>query len=271
MKRFLLAQKKYSVYSTAEQSVTGSASIKISKVDLTDANIGSVNPNSVYPAAGSDVSIDFVATLVPGEFEVRINNQSSLPSIYNANNPQQEITVNGISIEVSGMPSNGDQYKMTKYIEPTTYEEGQSIEFNGIKTKLKGQVNEFDSFSLRQSGTKDIFSTIQDAIDALMMPGDDNGPTAQREMRLDTVRHQIDNTMQNVSTVVTSVGARRRTIINQHESTLDFKLTNQKTLSNLEDLDMASAISEFKMQMSLLEITQQTFMQMQSLSLFKLL
>ncbi|KPU83979.1 flagellin, partial [Psychromonas sp. PRT-SC03] len=220
----------------------------------------------------SDVNIDFVATLVPGEFEIRINNQSSLPSVYNANNnAHQEITVNGISIDVSGMPNAGDQYQIIKYIEPTTYKEGQSIEFNGIKTKLKGEVNEFDSFSLRQSGTKDIFSTIQDAIDALLLPGDSGGPTAQREMRLDRVRHQIDNTMKNVSTMVTSVGARRRTIANQHESTLDFKLTNQKTLSTLEDLDMASAISEFKLQMSLLEITQQTFMQMQSLSLFKLL
>ncbi|WP_094751656.1 flagellar hook-associated protein FlgL [Psychromonas sp. CD1] len=243
--------EKYSVYSTAKENVTGDASIKISKVDLTDVNIASVNPNSVYPDAGSDVDIDFVATLVPGEFEVRINNQSSLPNIYNANNnAHQEITINGISIEISGMPNNGDQYKITKYIEPTTYKEGQSIEFNGIKTKLKGEVNEFDSFSLRQSGTKDIFSTIQDAIDTLRIPGDADGPTAQREMRLDTVRHQIDNAMGNISTVVTSVGARRRTIENQHESTVDFQLSNKKTLSNLEDLDMASAISEFKLQMT---------------------
>ena len=79
----------------------------------------------------------------------------------------------------------------------------------------------------------------------------------------------IDNAIENVSGVRTSVGARMRTIENQRESTQDFNLTNQKTLSNLEDLDMAAAISDFKMQMSLLEVSQQTFVQMQSLSLFK--
>ncbi|WP_354623928.1 flagellin [Psychromonas sp. MME2] len=84
-------------------------------------------------------------------------------------------------------------------------------------------------------------------------------------------RHQIDNTMSSVSNVGTAVGARIRTIENQRESTLDFNLSSQKTLSNLEDLDMAAAMSEFQQQMSLLEITQQTFVKMQGLSLFKLL
>ena len=132
-------------------------------------------------------------------------------------------------------------------------------------------MSEFDSFTLSQSGTKDIFATIQDSIDALRIPGDDDIASAQREMQLDMARHQIDNAMSNISGVVTSVGARMRTIDNQNESTQDFNLTNQKTLSNLEDLDMAAALSEFQLQTSLLEISQKTFVQMQSLSLFKLL
>ena len=90
-------------------------------------------------------------------------------------------------------------------------------------------------------------------------------------MRLDMARHQIDNAMSNISGIITSVGARMRTIDNQSESIQDFNLTNQKTLSNLEDLDMAEAISEFQLQTSLLEISQKTFVQMQSLSLFKLI
>ena len=160
---------------------------------------------------------------------------------------------------------------MTNYVEPTLYVEGQSIEFNGIKTAIKGSVDNFDNFTLRQSGEKDIFATIQDTINILRIPGDDGPAKAQRTMGLEMAHLQIDNAMNNVTGIHTSVGSRMRTIDNQRESTLDFNLTNQKTLSNLEDLDMASAISQFQLQMSQLEISQQTFMQLQSLSLFKLL
>lgn len=261
------ADPEYSVYGLKETAVTGSANVKISKVDLTDANIGKVNPS-----VNSDVKIEFLATANPGEFEVQINGESSLPAIYDSSNTTaQELTINGVSVEVDGIPNTGDQYALTKYVEPTPYEEGQSIEFNGVKTELKGKVEPSDNFTLRQSGKKDVFSTIQDAIDALRIPGDDEASKAQREMRLDMSRQQIDNAIDNVSGVRTAVGARMRTIDNQRESTEDFNLTSKTTLSGLEDLDMASAISDFKMQMSLLEVTQQTFIQMQSLSLFKLL
>ncbi|MCW8995700.1 MAG: flagellar hook-associated protein FlgL, partial [Psychromonas sp.] len=262
------ADPEYSVYGLKETAVTGNASVKISKVDLNNPNIANVNPGNSYPGDNSDVSIEFVATLVPSEFEIRINGQSSLPAIYDATDTTaQEITINGISIEVDGVPNDADQYSLTKYVEPTLYEEGQSIEFNGIKTEVKGQVEDLDNFTLRQSGSKDIFATMQDSIDALRMPGEDNVSKAQREMRLDMARHQIDNAMTNVSGIRTAVGARMRTIDNQHESTQDFKLTSQTTLSNLEDLDMASAISEFSMQKNVLDVTQQTFVQMQNLSL----
>jgi len=263
---------EYSVYGLKEEAVTGSANVKISKIDLSDPSIGNVNPSGTYPAAGSDVDVAFFATATPGEFEVQINGVSSLPAVYDSANTQaQEITIDGISVEVEGLPDAGDQYSLTKYVSPTLYTEGQSIEFNGIKTELKGDVDEFDSFTLRQSGSKDIFATIQDTIDALRIPGEDGAAKAQREMRLDMGRQQVDNAMSNVTEIRTSVGARLLTVENQKESNLDFNLASKKTLSNLEDLDMASAISEFSMQSSILEITQKTFVQMQNMSLFKLL
>jgi flagellar hook-associated protein 3 FlgL len=266
------ADPEYSVYGLDDTAVTGNANVKISKVDINDPNIANVNPAGVYPAAKSDVNIEFIATLNPGEFEVQINGQSSLPAIYDSNDTTaQKMTIDGISIEVDGIPNAADQYSMTKYVEPTLYVEGQSIEFNGIKTAIKGNVENLDNFTLRQSGEKDIFSTIQDTIDLLRIPGEDGPAKAQRIMGLEMAHLQIDNAMSNVTKVHTSVGSRMRTIENQRESSLDFNLTNQKTLSGLEDLDMAAAISQFQLQMSQLEVSQQTFMQLQSLSLFKML
>lgn len=264
-------EMEYSVYGLKESSVTGDATVKISKIDLTDTDIANVNPTDIYPATNSEVSIEFIATANPDEFEITINGQSSLPTIYDASNTTtQEITIDGISVEIDGVPDDADQYSLIKYISPTTYTEDQSIEFNGIKTQLKGEVNEYDSFALTQSGTKDIFSTIQDTVDALRITGDD-ASSAQRETRLEMSLNQIDNAMSNLSEIVTLVGVRMNTIDNQQESNQDFNLTNETTLSSLEDLDMAAAISEYQLQTTLLEVSQETFTQLQALTLFKLI
>ena len=261
------ADPEYSVYGLDGSNAIGGANIKITQVDV-------ASPISdVYPNANSDVSIEFSATGTVGEFEVLIGGVAATPpAIYDSNDTTiQTLSLDGITIEVDGVPIDTDEYTMTRYVEPTVYEEGQSIEFNGIKTEIKGDVEDGDSFTLRQSGEKDIFATIQDSIDALRIVGEEGPEKAQRIMALGTALLQVDNSMSNVSIAHTSVGTRLNTIDNQREATLDFNLTNQKTLSNLEDLDMAAAISEFQMQMSMLEISQQTFVKMQSLSLFSLL
>lgn len=259
----------YSVYGLKETNVTGSATINLASIDNSNINFASLDPDLYDPTNANGIEIKFVSGVAP-LLEVMINNTSA--GTYDpTNNNLQTISLDGFNFDIKGGAANGDIYTLNKYIEPTKYTEGQSIEFNGIKTELKGNVANNDSFTLRQSGEKDIFATIEDAIDALRLPGEDDSSSAQREMRFDMVRLQVDNAMENVSGIRTSVGARTRTIENQRESTLDFNLTNQKTLSGLEDLDMAAAISDFKMQTSLLEISQQTFIQMQSLSLFKLI
>lgn len=264
---------QYSVYGVDDSAVTGNASVKITSIDMSDPNVALVNPSAAYPDPASDVNIEFLATGTAGEFELRIAGVAASPAaIYDSNNTTtQTLNINGISVEVDGVPNAADQYTMTKYVEPTTYLEGQSIEFNGIKTEIKGEVNDLDSFTLRQSGEKDVFATIQDTIDSLMIKGDGGVEKAQRLVAIETGLLQIDNAMSNVSSAHTSVGTRLNTIDNQREATLDFNLANQKTLSSLEDLDMAAALSDFSMQMSMLEISQQTFVQMQSLSLFKLI
>ena len=133
------ADPEYSVYGLKAEAVTGNANIKISKIDLNNPNIANVNPSNTHPDDNSDVKIKFLATPEPTKFEVQINGRSSMPAVYDASNSTvQEISVSGISIEVDGIPHSADQYSLTKYVEPTLYEEGQSIEFNGIKTEIKG-------------------------------------------------------------------------------------------------------------------------------------
>ncbi|WP_413701509.1 flagellar hook-associated protein FlgL [Psychromonas sp. KJ10-10] len=170
------ADVEYSVYGLDDESATGNANVKISQVDDASSPI-----TGLYPETGSSVDIQFIATANANEFEIQVNGVSSLPTIYDSSNTDmQELTINGVSLEVDGVPNADDTYSMIKYVEPTLYVEGQSIEFNGIKTGVRGNVETGDSFTLTQSGEKSVFSTIQDTIDSLRVPGDDDVAKAQR-------------------------------------------------------------------------------------------
>lgn len=253
--------QEYSVYGLKENAVSGSTTIKI---------------NSVEASSTTPFEIEFVETSAdPKKFNITTNGVLS-SSVYDATavneySEAQSFEIDGIKFEVNGLPDNNDSYALTKFVEPTPYEDGKTITFNGIKTELKGDVVDGDSFTLRQSEEKDIFATLQSSIDALRIPGTDETATAARNSAFSNSLLQIDGAMDNLMSTQSSVGARLRTIDNQRESTLDFNLTAQSTLSSLEDLDMAAAISEYQEQYSMLEISQKTYVQLQQLSLFNLI
>ena len=263
---------QYSVYSIEAASVAGNATVKLAGVDLNDAAIANVNPATVYPNAGSSVNIIFFATATPGEFEVQINGQTSLPAVYDSNTATaQQVIIDGMTIEVEGIPTATDSYQVNKYIAPTQYFQDQSIEFNGVRTKLKGEPLDKDVFTLSPSSNTDIFSTIQRAIDALRIPGDTDTQEALRLTQLNMAQLELDTGLDNVVSTRSRVGARMQTLSNQTSISEEFKLVSQSAMSKLEDLDMAQAISELQLEQTKLEVAQQTFVQLQRLNLFDLI
>jgi len=264
---------QYSVYSIEKTpAATGSATVSLVGVDLNNLNIGNVNPSAVFPDPLSAVNIDFLATGTPGEFEVQINGQTSLPAIYDANvATSQNITIDGMTIEVGGVPDVGDQYQVNKYIAPTQYYENQTIEVNGLTTQVKGQPNDVDYFTLTPSSSKSIFATIQTAIDALTLPGDSDVEQAHRLTQLNMSQLELQRGLNSIVNTRSRVGSRLQTIMNQNEIGQDFKLVAQSSMSKLEDLDMAQAISDLKIQQTALEVAQTTFVQLERLNLFDLI
>lgn len=66
----------------------------------------------------------------------------------------------------------------------------------------------------------------------------------------------------------TAIGARVNSLDNTKTSNVDFKLFTQTALSSLEDVDFAEAISEFKLEETVLQAAQASFVKIQELSLF---
>jgi flagellar hook-associated protein 3 FlgL len=142
-----------------------------------------------------------------------------------------------------------------------------TINFKGAQLNITGTPATGDSFSVGPSSSQDVFSTIAGIITAFETPG---GGAA--------MNNQVNAQLQNLDQAATSfmdtrtkIGARMNTLDQQADIGSDVKLQYSTTLSNLTELDVASAASKFAQQQSALDAAQQAYVKMQNLSLFNYL
>ena len=109
-------------------------------------------------------------------------------------------------------------------------------------------------------GNQSIFETI----DALATDFEAN--TASPNATTD-----IKSALDNVSTVRAKIGARLNALDTQKEVSEELILQSEKTLSSIQDLDYAEAISRLNLQLAGLQASQQAFTRIQNLSLFNYL
>jgi len=163
----------------------------------------------------------------------------------------------------------------TPLVPPSAYKPGDGIEFGGLRVSLSGAPAAGDSFSVataKNAGT-DVFAALGDAIKALKTPMDNGGAPAQARMlnALATANRKLTNAHDNVLTVRASVGSRLQEL-DALDSTGDTRMLNDKVaLSAVQDLDYASAISEFYERQTALQASQQVFAKVQKISLFNYL
>ena len=81
----------------------------------------------------------------------------------------------------------------------------------------------------------------------------------------------LDEAIEQLSMVRTSVGSRMNWVDDQAALNENFNLGLNRTISEIEDLDIAEAIGRLQLQMVSLQAAQQTFVKTQNLSLFNYL
>lgn len=109
-------------------------------------------------------------------------------------------------------------------------------------------------------GNQSIFETI-DAL-ATDFEANNASPNATTDIKA---------ALDNVSTVRAKIGARLNALDSQKEVNEELILQSEKTLSSIQDLDYAEAISRLNLQMAGLQASQQAFTRIQNLSLFNYL
>lgn len=145
-----------------------------------------------------------------------------------------------------------------------TYSGDSSIAFGGMQIQLSGTPAAGDTLSVQSGVTQNMFASVGKLIDAF----ENNPPGTQSSNVVNRQIEGIDQSLQRVLDVQAKVGARINTLTQQKTSEGDLDVQYQGSISNLQDVDMASAIGQLNLQQTALEAAQQTYVKVQGMSLF---
>ncbi|HKT27986.1 flagellar hook-associated protein FlgL [Dyella sp.] len=148
-----------------------------------------------------------------------------------------------------------------------SYTDGGSISFNGITINMSGTPNAGDTVKVQSdnaSNTQDVFTTLNNMITALQSGGSSTSITNTLNRQLES----LNQSMNAVSNAQVSVGSRIDTLQQQSSAYSDLSITYKSALSDVQNVDMASAISNLSLQSTALQASQQVFAKIQGTSLF---
>ena len=147
----------------------------------------------------------------------------------------------------------------------------------GVSFTVKGTPAAGDSLTAvpAQQAGADIFANLQNVISALKKPIDTGANTDAANANLQNVLatgiRQMGNSLDNVLTVRSSVGSRMQELDALDTIGQNRDLNSKSALSDLQDLNYASAITEYYQRQTALQGAQQSFMQIQGMNLFQYL
>lgn len=151
------------------------------------------------------------------------------------------------------------------------YQSGSAISFNGIETAITGAPLLGDTFTVSPSPNQDMFTTLQNLIDAMETPTVTAAARASLHERVSRALVNIDQSLEKTLEVRSRVGARLNAVEKQQEANEVHLVNIEESLSSLNALDYTEAISRLNQQQMALQAAQQTYVRVQGLSLFNYL
>ncbi|WP_018950202.1 flagellar hook-associated protein FlgL [Thioalkalivibrio sp. ALMg11] len=151
------------------------------------------------------------------------------------------------------------------------YVPGAAIEFEGRSVTVSGTPDELDMVLSRPAQDKSVFDTLDAVIYALEQGGADGASRANLATASNTALADLDAVLGNFSDIRAEVGSRLKTFDQQKDLNEDRLVDLNSAVSEIRDLDYAEAISRFNQQQVALQAAQQTYTQVNRLSLFDFL
>lgn len=152
-----------------------------------------------------------------------------------------------------------------------TYTDGQAIAFAGAQVTLSGTPAANDAFSVTPSTNQSVFTTVQNLITALQAPISTPAESTALNNTISGQINNIDQALSQTSDVRVSLGGRLNAITTQQSVATAQQTQLKTTISSLQGLDYASAITTLDQQNTTLSAALQAYTITQGLSLFKYL
>ena len=176
-----------------------------------------------------DLEITFTS---PSEFTLTDKDTGRIYLLNETYSPNSPIVVNGVQFEISGAPVAGDKFFV------------ESTEKQGVLGTVEKFIYALDNFNPTDGGREVLSEALNSTLSNL-----DSAETSILEAR-------------------SQIGARLNTVDTTEEQLKDVELLTQQTLTNLESVDYAEAVSLLTMQQFTLEAAYSSYSQVSSLSLF---
>ena len=166
-----------------------------------------------------------------------------------------------------------EQYRVTdaagaEIVPIQPYESGEKIEFQGMAIQISGEPDTGDVFNVTPSANEDVFSTITQLIDALDTFSADDAEAARNNSDISMAIGQIDNALDHINTSRAKVGTRLSNIDSSRDENENVALQIDRIKQDVEDVDIADAVTRLQSQANSLEILQKSFTRIEGLSLF---
>lgn len=145
-----------------------------------------------------------------------------------------------------------------------------AFDFGG-SVLISGSPADGDSFSIVPSASQSVFATLANLIGALEAPAGTPAATARLASDIGFALNNLDQATDNILRIRSQVGSRMNEIESLASLNEDLGLQYQQTLSDLQDLDYAKAISDLTRRQTDLQAAQQSFVKISQLSLFNYL
>ncbi len=165
-------------------------------------------------------------------------------------------------------------YQVTKgatVVTTGSYTDGSTIAFNGVQVTLSGQPATGDSFSLTPSANQSLFTTVRNFVNALQTGVSSPSSSTALNNSINGAINNIDQALKQTSDVRASIGGRLNAITTQQSVATSQQTQLQQSISTLQGLDYARAITTLDQQNTTLSAALQAFTLTQGLSLFKFL
>jgi len=241
------------------------------------------NSASTNPVAITNIS-DPSSEIVPGTGTSANSGTGNISSVSMANpapttaqlgnSYQVTFSVTGgvTTYSVTGADSNGVALPAASLPTPSTglpYTSGQSISFNGIQFSITGAPANGDQFSVAPSTNESVFTTISNLINTLNISATGN-PAAQTalEAGINNAQNSLSNALNSVSTAQTSQGTRLQQLDSLTTNVSNLDIQYQTNIAKLQNVDMNAALSSLAEEKLMLSAAQQSFVQIEGLSMF---